>query len=97
MFPPIAPKGFGRGAGYINKHTSKSASETSKTSSPSGTSDLTVGTASILPRAEGGTTAEFTASIANYVIGMTPEQFQSSLVRSGIVSPSGKLKSKYKR
>ncbi len=49
----------------MNKHTSKSASETSKTSSPSGTSDLTVGTASILPRAEGGTTAEFTASIAN--------------------------------
>ncbi len=41
--------------------------------------------------------AEFTASIADLIRGMTPEEFQSSLVRSGIVSPSGKLTSKYKR
>ncbi len=41
--------------------------------------------------------AEFTASIADLVRGMTPEEFRKSLVRSGIVSPSGKLTNKYKR
>jgi hypothetical protein len=56
-----------------------------------------VGTASVSSKAKHETTAEFTASIASLVSGMTPEQFQSSLVRSGIVSRDGKLKSKYKR
>jgi hypothetical protein len=56
-----------------------------------------VGTASIPAKAKDATTAEFTASIAGLVHDMTPEQFQRSLVRSGIVSPSGKLKSKYKK
>ena len=41
--------------------------------------------------------AEFAAAIAGMVSGMTPEQFQDSLVRSGIVSRSGKLNSKYKK
>ena len=56
------------------------------------------GTANTQPKKVAGETmAEFTASIADLVRGMTPEEFQSSLVRSGIVSPSGKLTSKYKR
>ena len=82
----------------MKKHTSKSASATSKRSSRSGTSARTGGTASIRPEeSASGTTAEFTESIAELVANMTPQQFQSSLVRSGIVSPSGKLKGKYKQ
>jgi hypothetical protein len=57
-----------------------------------------VGTASVrAKKVQEETTAEFTDSITDLVRGMTPEQFKSSLVRSGIVSRSGKLKSKYKR
>ena len=57
----------------------------------------TVGTAGIAVKAKHATTAELAASIAGMVSGMTPEQFQNSLVRSGIVSRSGKLNSKYKK
>jgi len=41
--------------------------------------------------------AEFIASIAESVRNMTPEEFQQSLVHSGIVSANGKLTSKYRR
>jgi hypothetical protein len=81
----------------MKKRTSKSASATHKTSSPSGTSARTVGTAGIRAQSNEATAAEFAASIAGLVREMSPEQFQKSLVRSGIVSPSGKLKRKYKR
>jgi hypothetical protein len=82
----------------MKKRTSKSASASRKTSSPSGTLAKMVGTASVqVKNVVGETTAEFTAAIADQVRAMTPEQFKSSLIRSGIVSKDGKLTSKYKR
>jgi hypothetical protein len=81
----------------MKKRISKPASGTSKTSSRSGTSVKTVATDEVLCDSNAGTMAEFTAAIANLVSDMTPEQFQESLVRSGIVSSRGKLTKKYKR
>jgi hypothetical protein len=82
----------------MKKRTSKSASAINRTSSRSGTSARTVGMASIDPKKpDPGTIAEFTASSATFVNNMTPEEFRDSLVRARIVSPGGKLKSKYKR
>ena len=82
----------------MKKRTSKSASATRKTSSRSGMSAPTVATASIsAENATSGTAAEVAASVADQVRGMTPGQFQNSPVHSGIISPSGKLTSKYKR
>ena len=82
----------------MKKRTSKSASATRKTSSRSGMSARTVAMASIRAKnASSGTAAEVAAAVADQVLGMTPEQFQNSLVHSGIISPSGKLTSKYKQ
>jgi hypothetical protein len=82
----------------MKKRTSKSASATRKTSSRFGMSARTVATASTRAKnATSGTAAEVAASVADQVRRMTPEQFQKSLVLSGIISSSGKLTSKYKR
>src|ERR1700722_7284808 len=79
----------------MKKPTSKSASGTRKTSSPSGTSGRIVGTASIrVKEAATNDASEVSASIADKVRQMSASDFQESLVRSGIVTGSGKLKSK---
>ena len=54
------------------------------------------------PQAEGvavhsTTNAEFAASVAKKIKGMSAEQFKESLVRTGIISEGGKLAGKYKR
>jgi len=81
----------------MKKRTSKSVSGARKISLQSGTSARTVGTATNQAKKTARNMAEFIASIAESVRNMTPEEFQQSLVHSGIVSANGKLTSKYRR
>jgi hypothetical protein len=79
----------------MKKHTSKSVSETPKTSAPSGTSAPVAATAS------NGTKktrrAGKYARVVARIDGMTAEQFRQSLVAAGIVTAAGGLSEKYKR
>ncbi len=82
----------------MSKRTSKSASGTRGTSSPSGTSGRTVATAGAVPSpgANEAAGSEFSFLIES-VQGMTAAEFRRSLIQSGIVDGDGKLAAKYRR
>ena len=70
--------------------TSKSASATPATSSPSGTSAKTAGTARKVPKARG----KF-APLVERLRGMSPTEFRQSLVNAGIITEAGELTPHY--
>jgi hypothetical protein len=91
-------RGSGRGAGFMKKRTSKSASGTQGTSSQSGTSLPTDDTAEAElddPMTDGITRT--LRKIVEEVKQMTPEEFRQSLFRSGIIDENGKLTPMYRR
>jgi hypothetical protein len=81
----------------MKKRTSRSASETRRISSPSGTSAETVDTESAQVDKPVPNMASVLASISEQVRQMTPEEFKQSLVRTGIIWPNGELKNEYKQ
>jgi hypothetical protein len=82
----------------MSKRTSKSASGTRKTSSPSGTSGETAATGkSKKPRPEIDYSGSRFAYLVDALKRMTPEEFHRSLVDAGIVDEDGELTPMYKR
>ena len=82
----------------MTKRISKPASGTKKTSSRRGTSGKTAATARTEPeRPPTGSMAEFIESIANQIREMTPAEYRESLIRTGIITPDGKLTKEYRQ
>jgi hypothetical protein len=77
----------------MKKRTSKSASETRKTSSPSGTSDRTDATANNPPKKYRGE-GKF-AYIVDHLNKQTRQEFLDTLVRIGVYDEDGNLTEKY--
>lgn len=78
----------------MKKHTSKSASEIQKTSSPSGTSNLTEGTANKPKRRKRHNRFD---RVVEHVRNMTSAEFRESLQATGIIDADGNLTKKYMR
>src|SRR5260370_1436124 len=85
----------GPGAGFMKKRTSKSASATPKTSSPSGTSAQTDATANKPPQ-EPEDPGQF-AYLVEELNKLTPADLRQSLVEAGIIDEEGKLTEKYRQ
>src|SRR5205823_4409103 len=93
MFRRHLPSGFGPGAGFMKKRTSKSASATPQTSSPSGTSAQTDATANNPPKKYRGV-GKF-AYLVEELNKTTPEEVLQDLIRIGVYDEDGNLTEKY--
>src|SRR5438105_6505196 len=83
----------GNGAGFMKKHTFRSASESRKTSSPSGGSARTVTTARTMTKGL-GRNGRFSGA-AKKIRGMSAVKFREALKVLGIIKANGQLTAKY--
>ena len=98
MSQPKAKKGSGKRAGSIAIRTSDSVSASKITSSLCGTPTPTAGTASQVPdKVNGAMNAGTFQRVAAKIGSMSGAEFRASLLRAGIITTKGTLKSKYRK